>query len=464
MWKCIQEKFSKEGFAREWGSFIFVTLFEILFVGAALFQSKGMAFHRVYTSDGYYHTEQVHVGNLLLICMLIFWMIQYLLIRYSYERRLCFSKLLCPIFILGTVGLVFHMYAGNGGTKYFILLLMGMAVMVCFVFLGTFTLNVTSCKVLSWFMIFLAVFNMVYGCIHRINGSGAWLNVFGISIQPGEIFKIFIVMYLSYAYIYIRDNKAVRRMFIATIALQVVTLLVVKDFGNALIVLFLCMFVILPFYSIKIALVGILDIVLGLYFLCDLVQAFEKYLGNSYLVRRFSVVFHIFEKTEETQYRNILYGVLRGGMQGTGLMDGAYTYSTTAYAATTDYAFLTIMAVFGVGIALVVLMAIVLIVLNANVSMENHWELSRFCTGKIVSSVLVIQVLFHVAGGLNIFPFTGVTFPFLSAGGSAMFTNFAIVGMILSSQLPYGEVQNMQEKIFGIKVWWEERTHGKSIC
>ena len=63
MWKCIQEKFSKEGFAREWGSFIFVTLFEILFVGAALFQSKGMAFHRVYTSDGYYHTEQVHVGN-----------------------------------------------------------------------------------------------------------------------------------------------------------------------------------------------------------------------------------------------------------------------------------------------------------------------------------------------------------------------------------------------------------------
>ena len=464
MWKCIQEKFSQEGFAREWGSFILVALFEALFVGAALLQSKGMAFHRIYTNDGYYHTEQVSVVNSLLVCMAIFLLIQYLLIRYSYERRLCFSKLLCPIFVISTVGIVFHMYAGSGGTKYFILLLMGIAVMVCFVFLGTFTLNATSCKVLSCFMICLAMINMVYGCLHRINGSGAWVNVFGISIQPGEIFKIFIVMYLSYAYIYIRDNKTVRRMFVATIVLQIITLLVVKDFGNALIILFLCMFVILPFYSIKVALTGIVDVVVGLYFLCAIVQALGDALGNSYLVRRFSVVFHIFEKTEETQYRNVLYGVLRGGMQGTGLAEGAYTYSTTAYAATTDYAFLTIMAVFGIGIALVVLGSIALIVLNANLSMEKHWELSRFCTGKIVSSVLVIQVLFHVAGGLNIFPFTGVTFPFLSAGGSAMFTNFAIIGMILSSQLPYGEVQNMQGKIYGIKTLWEERKYGKSVC
>lgn len=464
MWKCIQEKFSQEGFFREWGSFILVTLFEVLFVGAALIQSKGMAFHRIYTEGGHYHTEQVCVGGLLLGCMTVFWILQYFMIRYSYEQRLHFSKILCPIFVICTVGIVLHIFAGNGGTKYFVLVLLGLAVMICFVLLGTFTLNVTSCKLLSCFMIFLAIFNMVYGCIHRINGSGAWLKVFGISVQPGEIFKIFIVMYLSYAYIYIRDNKTVRHMFIITVILQIITLLVVKDFGNALIILFLCMFVILPFYSIKVALAGILDAVLGLYVLCALVQACEEFLGDSYLVRRFTVVFRIFEKIEEAEYRNVVYGVLRGGMQGTGLADGVYTYSTTAYAATTDYAFLTIMAVFGIGIALVVLFSIALIVLNANLSMKQHWELSRFCTGKIVSSVLVIQVLFHVAGGLNIFPFTGVTFPFLSAGGSAMFTNFAIIGMILSSQLPYGEVQNIQGKILGAKVWWEERRHGKSVC
>lgn len=456
----IQEKFSQEGFSREWGNFILITLFEVLFVGASFLQSKGMAFHRIYTEKGHYHTEQVSVGMQLLVCMGVYWLLQYLLIRYSYAKKLYFSKVLCPIFVICTVGIVFHTYAGSGGMKYFVLVIMGMAVMLLFLFLGTFTLSAKSCEVLSWLMIALALFNMVYGCIHRINGSGAWLNLLGISVQPGEIFKIFIVMYLSYAYIYIRDNKKIRRLFVSVIVLQIVTLLVVKDLGNALIILFLCMFVILPFYSIKVAIAGILDVVLGLYFVCAIANILESFLGKSYLVRRFLVVFHAFEKLEETQYRNVLYGIVRGGMQGTGLVDGAYVYSTTAYAATTDYAFLTIMAVFGFGIAFVVLFSVALIVLNANLSMKKHWELSRFCTGKIVASVLVIQVLFHVAGGLNIFPFTGVTFPFLSAGGSAMFTNFAIIGMILSSQLPYQEVQSVQGKLNEIKLWWEERKHG----
>lgn len=453
-------KLYKEGYVREFGGWFLTVLFQMLFVGTALIQSKGMAFIRVYTEGGHYHTERVSVWHKLCICMVIFWLVQYLLIRFSYTRKLCFSRLLSPIFMICSIGLVFHMYAGTGGIKYFILLLMGMAVMIGFVFLGTFTLNETSCEVLSWFMIALAIFNMAYGCIHKINGSGAWIHLFDISIQPGEIFKIFIVIYLSHGYIHIRDNKKIKRLFVITIAVQFLTLLLVKDLGNALILLLVCMLVILPFYSIKISIAGITAIITGMYALCFAVSKWKSVFGNSYLVRRF-FVFHIFEKTEEIQYRNVLYGVLRGGMQGTGLVDGAYTYSTTAYASTTDYAFLTLMSIFGFGIALIVLISVALIVLNANLPIQKHWELSRFCTGKIVSSVLVIQVLFHVAGGLNIFPFTGVTFPFLSAGGSSMFTNFAIIGMILSSQLPYQEVQKVENIVYDIKAFLRRFRYGK---
>jgi cell division protein FtsW (lipid II flippase) len=42
-----------------------------------------------------------------------------------------------------------------------------------------------------------------------------------------------------------------------------------------------------------------------------------------------------------------------------------------------------------------------------------------------------VQTLIIVGGVLRLIPLTGITLPFISAGGSALLTNFIIIGLLL---------------------------------
>jgi cell division protein FtsW len=45
---------------------------------------------------------------------------------------------------------------------------------------------------------------------------------------------------------------------------------------------------------------------------------------------------------------------------------------------------------------------------------------------------LGLQTLIIVAGNLKLIPLTGVTFPFVSYGGSSLLTSFIVIGLLLS--------------------------------
>ena len=57
-----------------------------------------------------------------------------------------------------------------------------------------------------------------------------------------------------------------------------------------------------------------------------------------------------------------------------------------------------------------------------------------------VCAYFITQMSLNIFGSCNLIPFTGVTIPFISAGGSSMIASGLMAGMLMASQSP--EIKN----------------------
>ena len=53
-----------------------------------------------------------------------------------------------------------------------------------------------------------------------------------------------------------------------------------------------------------------------------------------------------------------------------------------------------------------------------------------------VCAAFIVQMALNIFGSCNMIPFTGVTIPFISQGGSSMVTSGFMIGMIIAGQSP----------------------------
>ena len=123
-----------------------------------------------------------------------------------------------------------------------------------------------------------------------------------------------------------------------------------------------------------------------------------------------------------------LFGMADGGLLGTGLGRG---HPDLTYYAESDF----IVPSFGEEIGLVGVFALLLLYL---VFVERGLRTAigvRDGYGKLLASGLAFTVAlqcFVVVGGVTrVIPLTGLTMPFLSAGGSSLVANWAILGLLL---------------------------------
>ena len=253
-----------------------------------------------------------------------------------------------------------------------------------------------------------------------LNGARSWLSIAGFSFQPSELVKV--------AYIYVGaatlDRLYRRRnliVFIVFSAICVGALALIGDFGSAL-VFFICFLVISFLRSGSIATV----------FLAVSGAAMAGFLAVSikpYIARRFATWGHVWEDVYGAGYQQTraLGAAAGSGLFGKGAGGG---WLTEIVAADTDMVFAVICEEQGLIIALCMVLAVLTLSFFAVRTARRGRSAYYAIAACAAVSMLMAQMALNVFGSLDLLPFTGVTFPFVSRGGTSLLSCWMMMAFI----------------------------------
>ncbi len=251
-------------------------------------------------------------------------------------------------------------------------------------------------------------------------GAKAWMEIGGMTFQPSELSKVCFVYTGAAA----MDRLMSKRNLFLLIVYSVVIcgcLALMNDFGTALI--FFCAFLVIAYLrSGSVGTLGLACTSLGFAGVIALRIA-------PHALRRFAVWRHVWEDplVKGYQQTRALMCVASGGLLGLGPGKG---YLKRIFAADSDLAFATISEEWGLAVAVMMVLAIVALGLfslrTARVARSSFYTIGA-CTA---ASVLIVQVILNCLGTLDVLPLTGVTFPFLSNGGTSMIGAWGLLAFV----------------------------------
>lgn len=264
----------------------------------------------------------------------------------------------------------------------------------------------------------LLAVNLVFGV--SIFGAKNWIMIGGVSFQPSELVKVCFI----FAGASTMDRIVTKRNLILFIAYSAVIcgcLALMSDFGAALI-FFVCFLVIAYLRSGSFA--GIALICAGTGFAGVLAAKFRPY-----ILERFSTWGHIWEDPLDKGFQQTrsLMCIASGGLVGLGVGRGWLKYVA---ASDTDLVFAFVSEEWGLLVAL--MMVAVLVVLGIFVLKAASMGRSSFYTigACAAMSIMITQTILNVFGTVDFLPLTGVTFPFVSNGGSSMMSAWGLLAFI----------------------------------
>ena len=126
-----------------------------------------------------------------------------------------------------------------------------------------------------------------------------------------------------------------------------------------------------------------------------------------------------------------LMAIAEGGLFGKG---PGYGNLIEIAAADTDIVFSTICEEWGFLVALLVIFFIASLLMLPMINKPRSYYHTTMILG--VAAVFVVQMGLNIFGSCNLIPFTGVTIPFISQGGTSMITCGLLAGMLKAGQSP----------------------------
>ena len=264
----------------------------------------------------------------------------------------------------------------------------------------------------------LLAFNLLFG-VEKF-GARNWIQLGGVSFQPSEFVKV--------CFIYVGASTLSRLMakrnivlFIAYSAVICACLALMKDFGTA-IIFFVAFLVIAFLRSGNFATIALAIAATG--FAGVLVLRFLPYARN-----RFEAWGHVWDYALTTGYSQTrsMMCIASGGLFGLGPGKGWLKYVA---ASDTDLVFAFVSEDWGLIMA--VLMVACIVILACFVVRSAPAGRSCFYTiGACAAvTVMVTQTILNVFGMADFLPLTGVTFPFVSNGGSSMVCVWGLLAFI----------------------------------
>ena len=272
------------------------------------------------------------------------------------------------------------------------------------------------------------------------NGAYGWIKLGSLgTIQPVEFLKLIVIWFLATnlaqrQHMIHEDFWTSVKRLLMIIGLQIVVIMCYPDFGNAAVIVLLVMIMLLSsgvnyLYTLYTGIIGIV----GSFLTVTLVNLVGKYFLPAHIISRFAIFRDPFgdEFGKGHQLIHGYYAMFNGGLLGRGLGNSIQKKGFLKFAHT-DFAFSIVVEELGLIVAIIILgllfymiARIILIGIRSNDAFN-----SMMCIG--IGSLFLISVFINLGGITGIIPLTGITFPFISQGGSSLLVFSICIGFVLN--------------------------------
>jgi cell division protein FtsW (lipid II flippase) len=287
----------------------------------------------------------------------------------------------------------------------------------------------------------LLLLPMLPGIGRTINGARVWIGIGPFSFQPGELGKVALAIFFAGYLVTARDSLSmVGRKFlgmrlprardlgpiVVVFAASMIVLIFQRDLGTSL--LYFGLFLVMLYVATGRA----SWIILGLAMFA--VGAVVAYKALPYVAARIHTWLNAFSNTNYNapggSYQVVqgIFGLAHGGMLGTGLGLGAPQKTPLA---SSDFIFASIGEELGlVGVFGLLALYLLFVSRGLRIGFAGQDDFGRLL-GVGLAFVIGLQTFIVVGGVTRVIPLTGLTTPFLAAGGSSLVANWIIAVLLL---------------------------------
>lgn len=294
---------------------------------------------------------------------------------------------------------------------------------------------------LFYFLISMVLFIITIVFAKFTYGAKNWVSIGGVSIQPSEFVKVPLAFFIASFYTnYGEYSKKPFGKYYMTIGIYIfiVMFFIQRELGTALI--FFGVMIISQFVyerDRKLIAINILATIMG---------SILAYFLFSHIRIRVKTWLDPWSVIDDMGYQitQSLFALASGGLFGTGLGLGRPDYIPVAES---DFIFPAICEEMGIFMGIAVVMLFLLLVyraLKTSLTQQNKfYSILSFCVG----TLFALQTFIILGGVLKLIPLTGVTLPFISAGGSSMVSGFILLACLqyASEEIKEGEEINEKE-------------------
>ncbi|WP_337033282.1 FtsW/RodA/SpoVE family cell cycle protein [Paenibacillus illinoisensis] len=290
----------------------------------------------------------------------------------------------------------------------------------------------------------LLVFVMFFG--KEYYGAKGWLSIFGVSLQPAELFKLCLIVFLS-ALLARKKNRPLyfgRDVIPVSLCVLPPLLLVLlqNDLGNALsyvIILVGLLWIgnikfshaLIGFVIAVAAFVGGIQAYIHYH---DEIVKFLKDVGRSHWADRFDPWLVPDQTSRDVLWQtyNAKLAIGSGGISGKGYLEGTTIQSNRVPLAYADSIFVQIGEEFGfVGASVLLLLYFILIHRLVLIALECKDRAGPYLIVGIIA-MLLYQIFVNIGPFIGLMPLTGITLPFISSGGTSIMINMISMGIVMS--------------------------------
>ena len=278
-----------------------------------------------------------------------------------------------------------------------------------------------------------------------LNGGGnavVWIRIAGYNFQPGEIAKICLAIFFAGYLVRTRESLAStgRRVLGFTFPRA-------REFGPLLVIWLISMGIIVAqrdlgtgilIFGMFVAMLYVATGKTGWVLIGVLLAGAGATVASAvmpYVHGRFDQWLNAFDQdlynadvNSSFQLVNGIFGLAHGGMSGTGLGQGRPHLTPVA---NSDYIIPSLGEELGlIGLFAILALYLVFVSRGAHVGVAGQDDFGKLLSVGLAFTI-ALQVFIMVGGVTRVIPLTGLTTPFLAAGGSSLLANWLIVAILL---------------------------------